>query len=70
MVDVPLAQEIGGKGPQLLRRFYQPVQDRIGVDLEDPSGGANTQAFGQARQDAHDQLDSRLFAMEERAMRL
>jgi hypothetical protein len=67
---VQVAEERSRKSPQVLRRFHQPVQDRIGVDLEDPSGGANAQAFGQARQDAHDQLDSRLLAMEERAIRL
>ena len=39
-------------------------------DLEDPRRGADTETFGQAGQDPHDALDCRLFAVEERAMRL
>ena len=60
-----ITQEIRGKGAQLLGRFDQPVQHRVGINLEDPRGGADTQTFGQAGQHAHDQLHRRLFAMED-----
>jgi len=53
-----------------LGRFDQPVQHRVGVDFENPSGGADPQTLSQAGQHAHDELDRGLFAMEERAMRL
>jgi hypothetical protein len=46
------------------------VQHRVGVNLEDPSGGTNAQALSQAGQDASNQLDYRLFAVEDRAVRL
>src|SRR5262245_41831477 len=42
----------------------------MGGDLEDPRRGADTQALGQAGQDAHDELDGYVFAVEERAVRL
>src|SRR5262245_30238714 len=42
----------------------------MGGDLEDPSRGADTQALGHTRQNPHDQLHRRLFAMEEGAMGL
>ncbi len=63
-------EKVPGKGPQLLRRFDQPVQHGIGVNLEDPRGGADAQPLSQARQYPHDQFHGRLFAMEERAVRL
>src|SRR5262249_35237759 len=65
-----VAQEIARKGAQLLGRLNQPLQDRIGVDLEDSRGGTDTQTLGEARQDAHDALHGRLFAVEEGAMGL
>ena len=70
LLQVEIAEEIRGKGAQLLGRFDQPLQHRVGVDLEDPRRGADTQPFGQAGQDPHDQLHRRLFAMEDRAMGL
>jgi len=42
LLDVYVAEEIRGKSPQLLRRFLQPVQHRIGLDLKDPARGPNT----------------------------
>jgi hypothetical protein len=44
------------------------VQHRVGIDLKHPGGGANAKSLGHARQDAHDELHCRLFAMENRAM--
>jgi hypothetical protein len=70
LLQVKITQERGGKSAQLLGRLDQPVQDRLGVDLKDPRRGTDTQALGQARQDAHDELDRGLFTMEERTMRL
>ena len=43
LLQVEITQEIGGKGAQLLGRFDQPLQHRVGINLEDPSGGADTQ---------------------------
>ena len=42
----------------------------LAINLEDPSHSTNAQGLSQARQDAHNQLDYRLFAVEDRAMRL
>src|SRR6266446_3344247 len=63
-------QEILGEGPQLLRRFDQPLQHGIGVDFEHPRRAPDAQAFGQARDDAYDELDRHALAMEERPERL
>jgi hypothetical protein len=46
---VKITEEIRGKGAELLGGFDEPVQHRIGVDLEDPSRGADTETFSQAR---------------------
>jgi hypothetical protein len=70
LLHVEITQERSRKGAELLGSFAQPVQHRIGVDLEDPRRGADTETFSQASQDAHDQLDRRLFAVEEGAMGL
>src|SRR5439155_383725 len=40
---------------------------RIGVDLEHPRRAPDTQAFGQARDDTHDELDGGALAMKDRA---
>jgi hypothetical protein len=50
--------------------FAQPVQHGVGVDLEDPGCGTDTQPFSQTRSDSDDQLDRGLFAVEERAVGL
>src|SRR2546422_7692943 len=42
----------------------------MGLDLQDPRGRPHAQAFGQARQPAHDQLHRRLLAMKDRAVML
>ena len=63
-----VTEEIRGKGPQVLRRFDQPLKDRIGIDLKDPRGGTNAQPPGQTRQHAHDQRHWRLLAMKDRAV--
>src|ERR1044071_8250888 len=47
---------------------HYPLQHRVGINLEDPSGGADTQTFGQAGHNPHDQLHRGLFAMEARAV--
>ena len=65
-----VTEKIGGKGPQVLGCLDQPVQHRIGIDLKGSSGGADTQAFSQTGQDAHDALDRHLFAVENRAVGL
>src|SRR5262245_48079796 len=67
---VDLTQEIVCKGLELIYGFTQPLQHRVGVDLEHPRCGPNAQAFSQTRQHAHDQLHSDLFAMKNRAMML
>ena len=68
--DVFLAEEVAGKGVQLLGGLHQPVQHGVGGDLKDPRGGANPQTLAQARQHPDDQLPGDLLAMQERAMML
>src|SRR6516162_3912264 len=65
-----MAEKRGGKGLELLRCFYQPVQDGIGGHLEHAGGSANAQPLGQAREHADDQLHSDPFAMKNGAMML
>jgi hypothetical protein len=65
-----VAEEIARKGPQVLRRFHQPLQHRVGSDLEDPRRSADTQALSQAGQDVHDEVDRHLFTVENRAVGL
>ena len=55
---------------ELVRRFHQPLQHRIGVDLEDAGRGANASAFGQTGQHADNQLHRQAFAVKERPVRL
>ena len=42
----------------------------MGIDLEDPRRGADTETFSSTRQDPYNQLRRGLFAVEDRAMRL
>src|SRR5262249_57959021 len=60
-------QEVLGEGPQLLRRLHEPLQDRIRVDLEHPCGAPDAHAFGQARDDAHDEVDGGALTMKDGA---
>jgi hypothetical protein len=69
-IDGANGEKVGGKGLELLGGFHQPLQDGVGVNLKHPSRSTDAQAFGQTCQDAHDELDRGLFAVEERAMRL
>ena len=57
---------MAGKRPELLCRFDQPLQHGIRVDLEHPCGAPDTQAFGQAGDDAYDELDGGTLTMKER----
>src|SRR5262249_35655380 len=65
-----IAEKIRGKGAELLRRLDQPLKNGSGSDLKDPRRGADTQTLSQTGQDPHDEFDCRLFAVEDRAMRL
>jgi hypothetical protein len=62
-----VVQDVSGEGPQLLCRFNQPVQYRIRVQLEHPRRAPDAQAFGQARNDAYDELGGSALAVQERA---
>src|ERR1051325_9408841 len=57
----------GAKTWQLLGRLHQPLEHRIGVDLEHPRRAPDAQPFGQACDNAHDELDGDTLAMEEGA---
>src|SRR5207249_514135 len=50
--------------------FDQPLQHRVGIDLEHPRRPPDAHAFGQARHHTHDELDGGALAMKERAERL
>src|SRR4030095_10313878 len=63
-----LAEEIRGKGLELLRGFHQPVQHGVGGDLKDPGGGANAEPLSQARQYPDAQPHSDLLAMKDGAL--
>jgi hypothetical protein len=65
--DPHVVQDMSGEGLQLLRCFDQPLQHGLGVHLEHPRRAPDTQAFGQARDDAYDELDGGALAMKERA---
>src|SRR5262252_3411603 len=65
--DPHVVQDVSGESLQLLRCFDQPLQHRIGVHLEHPRRAPDTQAFGQAREDPHDELDGGVLAMKDRA---
>jgi hypothetical protein len=69
-LDLPhayIVQDVSGKRPELLCRFHEPVQDGVGVDLEDPRGAPDTSTLGQAREDPHDEVDGGARAVKERA---
>jgi hypothetical protein len=58
-------QEVLRKGTQLLRRFHQPLQHGVRVHLAHPSGTSDASAFGQARDDAHEELDGGALTIKE-----
>jgi hypothetical protein len=41
-----VTEKISRKGRKLLRRFDEPVQHRIGIDLKDPRSSTNAEPFG------------------------
>ena len=45
LLDVQVAEEIRGKGSQLLGCFHQPLENRIGIHLADSARGPNTQSL-------------------------
>ena len=51
----------------MLGRFHRPGQHGIWDDFEAPRRGADTQTLGKTGQDPHDQLDLRLFTVQEHA---
>ena len=67
LLDVHVVQDISGKGLELLCRFDQPLQHGIGVDFEHPRRAPDAHAFGQARDDAHDEVNRHTFPVKERA---
>src|SRR5215510_15120799 len=69
-MNVQVVQEILRKRAQLLRRFDQPEQHGVGIDLEHPGGAADAQTFGQTRDYPHNEIVRRTLAMEYRAQGL
>ena len=61
-------QKILRKGLKLLGGFHQPLEDRVWIDLEDSRRAPDAQAFGQTRDDAHDELHRGAFALKDRAV--
>src|SRR5262249_57417228 len=55
--DAHVVEEVLGEGPQLLRRFDEPLQHRICIDLEHPRRAPDAQALSQAGDDPRDKLD-------------
>src|SRR5262249_42024235 len=69
LAHVDVTEEIAAKSLELLGGFHQPLQYRVGVNLEHAGRGANAQSFSQTCQHAHDQLHRQTFALQERAVR-
>src|SRR5215831_21092023 len=65
-----IMQEVLRKGPQLICGFDKPLQHGSRVDLEHPRRASNTQAFGQARDHVHDELDRYPLAIKDGATML
>jgi hypothetical protein len=65
--DPHIVQDVSGKGLELLRRLHQPLQHRVGVDLEDPRRAPDAQPLSQARDDPHDEVDGGALAMKDGA---
>src|SRR5262249_20919306 len=70
LCDVHVTQEIACKSLELLSSLHQPLQHGVGIDLEDPCGGTDTQSFSQTAQDTHDQLRRQMLAMNNRSTSL
>ena len=68
--DPHVVQEVLRESPQLLRRFDEPLQHRIRLDLEHPRRAPDAQALSQARDDTHDAVDGGALPMKDRAERL
>jgi hypothetical protein len=66
LLDAHVVQEVLGEGPQLRGRLHEPLQDRVGVDLEHPRRAPDAQALRQARDDPHDEVDGGALPMKDR----
>jgi hypothetical protein len=49
-------KKISRKGLELLGGLHQPVEDRVGSDLKDPSCTSNAQTFSQTSDDVDDEV--------------
>ena len=67
LLDPHDVQGMAGEGLQLLRRFDEPLQHRVGIDLKHPCGTPDAQAFGQAREDPYDEVRRGPLAVKEGA---
>jgi hypothetical protein len=67
LLDPHVVQDVSGKGPQLLRRFHQPLQHGVRVDLKDSRRAPDAQPLGQARDDTHDEVARGALAVKNRA---
>ena len=65
MPHTHIVQDVSGKRPELLCSFDQPLQDGLGRP-RNPCGASDAHTFGQAREDAHDELDRGALAMKDR----
>src|SRR5262249_18972130 len=70
LLDPHVVQDMLGEGAQLLGRLDEPLQHGIWIDLEHPCGAADAQSLGQARHDAHDEIDRGALPMKNRAQGL
>ena len=65
--DPYVMQDVLREGLKLLGRFDEPLQHRIRVHLKHPRRAPDAQTFGQARDDAHDELDGGTLTIKEGA---
>src|SRR6266568_1357043 len=64
--DAHVVEEILGEGFEMVGSFDQPLQYRVGVDLEHPGDGTNAQPFRQCAHGPHQSLSRPTLAMHRR----
>src|SRR5262249_9017836 len=68
--DVYVAQEVAREGLKVIGRFHQPAQNRVGIGLEDPCHGADTETLSPCRDRPHQLVGFHLLAVQRCAMGL
>jgi hypothetical protein len=70
LLDVQVMQEVAREGFEVIGCFHQPEHNCVGIGLEDPCNGADTEAFGERRDRPHQLVRIALLAVKHGAMGL